>query len=111
MEIPAAHSVSPGTGTIDQEIPPSKLTPATLPRAPPLDHRPCCQKATMLSGLTGLTSTQGSTSLSRKTVPGSMFPGKFPQFASAPKGLNSETCTRGPVPRASADAVNEHQST
>src|SRR5439155_502129 len=47
--------------------PPFRLTPATSPRDPPSDQRSCCQKATMLFGFVGFTSTQGSTSELRKT--------------------------------------------
>ena len=51
------------------ELPPFVLTPATRPRDPPSDQRSCCHVATMLSGLVGFTSTQGSTSVLAKFVP------------------------------------------
>jgi hypothetical protein len=58
-----------GMTTSLQESPPSLLTPATRPRAPPSDQRSCCHVLTMLSGFVGLTSTQGSTSVFGKFVP------------------------------------------
>ncbi len=81
-----------------QVAPPLKLTPATLPREPPLDQRSCCQKATMLSGSLGFTSSQGSISLSGKLVPlPATIPGKFPHALNGGNGLRPETWTCGPM--------------
>src|SRR6266540_3712548 len=67
--------------------PPSLLTPATSPRAPPSDQRSCCQLATMLLASVGFTSTQGSTSVLAKFVP------VCPESAvHAANGLAPETC-------------------
>ena len=45
-----------------QVAPPSVEYPVARPRAPPSDHRSCCQTPTMFSGSAGFTATQGSTS-------------------------------------------------
>src|SRR6266511_4451586 len=67
--------------------PPSLLTPATSPRAPPSDQRSCCQLATLLLASVGFTSTQGSTSVLAKFVP------VCPESAvHAANGLAPETC-------------------
>ena len=60
--LPPEHWEIPGITTDVHDTPPFRLTPATSPRDPPSDQRSCCQKATMLFGFVGFTSTQGSTS-------------------------------------------------
>ena len=45
-----------------QVAPPLVEYPVARPRAPPSDHRSCCQTPMMLRGFAGLTATQGSTS-------------------------------------------------
>jgi hypothetical protein len=82
--------------------PPLKLTPATSPRAPPFDHRSCCQMPTMLSPSVGFTSIQGSTSLCRNTVP------DWPATLSAVQPTNAlvpETWTSGPAMKGPAQAA------
>src|SRR5215216_5240035 len=83
----------PGIGTCCQLLPPLVLTPATSPRAPPLDQRSCCQIPTTLLGLVGFTSIHGSTSLFRKTVPDWLATASAVQPRNA---LTPETWTSGP---------------
>src|SRR5215217_9541597 len=83
----------PGIGTCCQLLPPLVLTPATSPRAPPLDQRSCCQIPTTLLESVGLTSIQGSTSLLRYTVPDWLAIASAVQPA---KALVPETWTSGP---------------
>src|SRR4051812_46061506 len=52
---------TPGSGVAVQWLPWSSLTPTTMPRAPPLDHRSCCQTPTRLLARVGLAATNGST--------------------------------------------------
>src|SRR5919106_6969047 len=51
------------TGLTAHVAPPSTLVALTLPSAPPLFHRSCCQAPMMTSGFDGSTITWGSTSL------------------------------------------------
>src|SRR5262245_33856952 len=51
--IPPEAWVMLGMTTFVQWLPPSVLTPATSPRAPPLDQRSCCQMPTRCCGLVG----------------------------------------------------------
>src|SRR5215207_8607700 len=89
----------PGIGTCCQLLPPLVPTPATSPRAPPLDQRSCCQIPTTLAGLVGLTSIQGSTSLFRYTVPDWLATASAVQPTNA---LVPETWTSGPGVRGPA---------
>src|SRR5580704_1900094 len=66
---PPEFTVAPGIGMSVQVLPPSVLTPATMPREPPLDQRSCCQTPTKCFGLLGSTAIYGSTWLLRETVP------------------------------------------
>ena len=56
-------------GGIVQVVPPLSEKPLRLPLAPPLDQRSCCQLPTRLLASARLTSTHGSTSALRNTVP------------------------------------------
>src|SRR5436190_9638279 len=74
------------------DAPPLVLTPATKPRAPPLDQRSCCQMPTTRAEFVGSTSTQGSTSLLANSVP------DWVSALSAVQPLNGlvpDTCTSG----------------
>jgi hypothetical protein len=56
-------------GGIVQLVPPLSEKALRFPLAPPLDQRSCCQLPTRLSASARLTSTHGSTSAFRNTVP------------------------------------------
>src|SRR5262245_53784323 len=91
-----------GMTTWDQLAPPSMLTPATSPRAPPFDQRSCCQVATMLLAFAGLTSTQGSTVLSGKSRPTWVAALSAVQPA---KGSAPDTCTGADTVKLPAQAA------
>ena len=59
--VPPAQLLNLGALCV-QVRPPSVLTPASRPCAPPSDQRSCCQNPTTLFGFVGLTATEGSTS-------------------------------------------------
>src|SRR4029450_802230 len=98
---PPGNTLILGITTCCQLVPPLRLTPATRPRAPPLDQRSCCQMPAMLSGSVGLTSIHGSTSLLRTTVPAWSAP---PPAVQPRNALVPETWTSGPCGRGPADA-------
>src|SRR5512132_1527415 len=72
---------------VSHVTPPSWVEAVSRPRAPPFDHRSCCQTAMTLFGSAGLTSTQGSSSALRKFVPG-----PIPEISQPAKGLGTDTC-------------------
>src|SRR5215213_761644 len=65
--------------------PPSWLTAATRPCAPPSDQRSCCQNPAISSGSAGLTASHGSTSLFGKLK---LTPGKLPSVGPPQPGGN-----------------------
>src|SRR5918996_3307983 len=93
---------------IAQVAPPSRLVAVTLPSAPPLFHRSCCQAPMMTSGFDGSTITWGSTSLSTNCLAGTPPTSRNPVSPSqAAIGLAPDTVTSGPVVEGSAVAGTE----
>src|SRR5918995_1948994 len=95
-------------GLIVHVAPPSRLVALTLPSAPPLFHRSCCQAPMMMSGFDGSTITCGSTSLLTNSVAGTPPTSRNPVSPSqAAIGLAPETVTSGPVVDGTATAGPE----
>src|SRR5215204_4379620 len=91
-----------------QVAPPSTLVAETLPSAPPLFHRSCCQAPMMTSGFDGSTITWGSTSLLTNCLAGTPPTSRNPLSPSqAAIGLAPETVTSGPVEDGPAVAGTE----
>src|SRR5918994_4817004 len=95
-------------GLIVQVAPPSRLVAVTLPSAPPLFQRFCCQAPMMTSGFDGSTITWGSTSLLTNWMAGTPPTSRNPVSPSqAAIGLAPETVTSGPVVDGTAVAGTE----
>ena len=60
---PPSHLATRPERTVFQLAPPSSLTPASSPRAPPSFQRSCCQPAISRPGCDGSAATQGSISV------------------------------------------------
>ena len=106
--VPPEQSVIFGMMTFSKWLPPSVLTTATRLRAPPFDQRSCWRPPTIFRGFIGLTSTQGSTTLSGKSVPG-LGAWKRPFLSSTAPVKPPRTCPKSSL--SYSDSVNALQLT